>query len=1071
MKASILIVCATFASCGFAATADTGIRAGENQIVGQELETDTTFKESISVAPWGSLVKLGAGTWTLPYSSIWQCNAFNLNVLGGKINFTFDNAGQNITATSVLQNAELWLDASKNVATRESGKLCWNDCRESQDAAVYSYPGAISGNVKNNPVPTDCNGRKMMFFNGAESGSWMYFETAERPGTPLHYTDVKHIFLVADFDTCYTYVLGGKWAHHFMIGSDLDSTSINQTYWSKGGANSEAIYKAATYVNGTRIDGTTTVVGRGLRIIEIAFPDLSPTFFSFFNETDTPRYMGGDYLGEAIFFKRALTDEERLDINSYLAQKWFGTSHPESVSLSLAQGTEASVSVDDAEVKSVGVRGEGLLTKTGGGTLEINPDTALCRSGTLHIKEGMVKTVNPSVNYSFLSGENVAVEADSKNGLTLKSVAGESGSILKTGSGELRIDALPHDACELTVAAGELTLVGKSAVNTLAPAVKMEAIIPNASFEEFAKSGASDRKFNNNETVHGWTFGDTGNAWFVCPSKLPADSWMIGSQPYAPYAAPDGEVVLILNGKTVISTTVTFPQQGAYELTFKTTTRDGSKANNSSAFEGMPYDIQLIRDDNVMTVAHFRAFRNNGFKLNRFLIPHVETGDYTLRIAAAESDDRKLPVDGCTNFDDFRMTFAGDKCEASIPVPNGDFETTDFLYSNYESFTAEPSPKGWTLVQGGIGGEGGMPDVGALCYGFNRHWNSGSAKYGNTVLFFCSNGGEAVSGVFHVPAGRYHLRFRGGRWGTGSDWKWHDHCLMAVPAVSGSVSVAGEKTTLAALEVGNNVYCQYEFPETIEVKSGTDDIVVSLNQTVEDAGLHLDEVCFVPERELVRNGGFEKDESWEFEKPEGSNANAQYYDYSWGQQWFGYSRHEGKRYLLLTGLGRARQEIYFPEVGCYRVSFRVCARYDSAQYRNNQMRLYVKKDGIEKEIAKTRKVSATEFGAYTYLFRIDEPGTYEFGMEGIVNADKTLRVDGVGIERVHEAETPDISRSTSLAVENGAKLRLDFTGTLQLRQLKLGGHSVSGIVDASRFPEFLSGPGALFSRPLMVIVK
>ena len=138
MKASILIVCATFASCGFAATADTGIRAGENQIVGQELETDTTFKESISVAPWGSLVKLGAGTWTLPYSSIWQCNAFNLNVLGGKINFTFDNAGQNITAPSVLQNAELWLDASKNVATRESGELCWNECRETQDTAVNS---------------------------------------------------------------------------------------------------------------------------------------------------------------------------------------------------------------------------------------------------------------------------------------------------------------------------------------------------------------------------------------------------------------------------------------------------------------------------------------------------------------------------------------------------------------------------------------------------------------------------------------------------------------------------------------------------------------------------------------------------------------------------------------------------------------------------------------------------------------------------------------------------------------------------------------------------------------------
>ena len=53
----------------------------------------------------------------------------------------------------------------------------------------------------------------------------------------------------------------------------------------------------------------------------------------------------------------------------------------------------------------------------------------------------------------------------------------------------------------------------------------------------------------------------------------------------------------------------------------------------------------------------------------------------------------------------------------------------------------------------------------------------------------------------------------------------------------------------------------------------------------------------------------------------------------------------------------------------------------------------------------------------------------------------------------------------TVRVAAGAKLRLDFGGTLPVAGLRLGSRAVAGTVSAATHPEFISGPGALEVKP------
>lgn len=83
-----------------------------------------------------------------------------------------------------------------------------------------------------------------------------------------------------------------------------------------------------------------------------------------------------------------------------------------------------------------------------------------------------------------------------------------------------------------------------------------------------------------------------------------------------------------------------------------------------------------------------------------------------------------------------------------------------------------------------------------------------------------------------------------------------------------------------------------------------------------------------------------------------------------------------------------------------------------------------------------------------------------------MGVDHTTAIDAVSIRRVIGVGDglPDVSERLSVKVDVGAKLSLDFDGTLYLNALYLGGHAVRGEVSAETHPEFVEGPGRMYAK-------
>ena len=62
------------------------------------------------------------------------------------------------------------------------------------------------------------------------------------------------------------------------------------------------------------------------------------------------------------------------------------------------------------------------------------------------------------------------------------------------------------------------------------------------------------------------------------------------------------------------------------------------------------------------------------------------------------------------------------------------------------------------------------------------------------------------------------------------------------------------------------------------------------------------------------------------------------------------------------------------------------------------------------------------------------------------------------------------SRDAHNNAATGAKLRLDYPGTIRLDRLELGGRGVSGTVTAARYPDYISGPGAVEVRAKATVI-
>jgi len=160
----------------------------------------------------------------------------------------------------------------------------------------------------------------------------------------------------------------------------------------------------------------------------------------------------------------------------------------------------------------------------------------------------------------------------------------------------------------------------------------------------------------------------------------------------------------------------------------------------------------------------------------------------------------------------------------------------------------------------------------------------------------------------------------------------------------------------------------------------------------------------------------------------------------------------------------------------YRLKFRTHSRpngpnggYGSGQ---NPIETYLTKEGVTYAIG-WQHTGNTNFIEHVMDFRVPAAGSYDLSLRGLCDGtagriwpsgrDQSTLLDDVSVVRLGEdvEETADLPETVAIAVDENARLRLDFLGTNKVRRLTLGGKRVTGLVSAATHPDFVQGPGTL----------
>ena len=108
---------------------------------------------------------------------------------------------------------------------------------------------------------------------------------------------------------------------------------------------------------------------------------------------------------------------------------------------------------------------------------------------------------------------------------------------------------------------------------------------------------------------------------------------------------------------------------------------------------------------------------------------------------------------------------------------------------------------------------------------------------------------------------------------------------------------------------------------------------------------------------------------------------------------------------------------------------------------------------------------------HVWHFRVASRGTYRLYLQGADywagqfasdGKNHCTVLDGVSLKKVRDELTaPALPETLKIVVSEGARLRLDFDGTVDVGRLVLGGSGVHGTVSAATHPDFIQGRGVL----------
>ena len=1137
-----------------------GVSVGYRQLGAVDVPNGVVSNvDSVVLGDQATLYKTGAGTLAVNGGALKSVTDERLTVLEGAVSVTTSADADFTTPPAVCDIAAFWVNASSVATTNgivaegETPPVYvskWLDVRETNPSSptrIYAlprwctseaYPATLYGI---DPVPVTFDGRDSVYFGGKTSGQYMRWY---KGGAAKSISLIRHVFVVQAITNCVGHFIGNTSAgrggpYLNSIGKETMAYDGTTAFAYPRADIAKPTGSAGYYLDGVKVDARFTPAKRAWQLWEIDYHDSLPSANNFgycgFQEGQILKgRQGMDYIGEVIVFTNRLKEAERAAVERYLLAKWDLPQRkqnlafrPACMELALTEGASATVSgVGGSVSKPLAIAGAGTVTKDGDGTLALGPTDGLGFTGDFIWNAGKVRfqggnlpalTVGAREKYAFsnYSGTSSAsLAGDAASGITCtKTTDAEAGTVQTTGNGWLRVHTVSNNVKKIKVGMGTanlgsvLQLEGRTRALATGPtAGGARATFPNPDLEipfTITDTTFDRRGVTSGNTLNGWT-SRAGTFNIMCTQAPRSNNtWARWVDDGIEIPRP-GTNILQQVGAGTVSTTVSVPAAGVYELSFDAASRysydNGTSINTAKNFFyadqqpqaeiylGSTWETREKVGDMPLGCRHFERYR--------YRIEVPSAGNWILGFRTVDSGG-----DACLYMDNFEMVrVAEPTTEETFKIPNGNFDrlvrpTSDLsLYHPYVhgKFCTLNEVEGWTfsvmnpdvycgnrLTNGVIGVvTSGTPiDNG----GYMQMFPLADAVQGSAALVLVSTGGIATT-TFTVPPGTWRLRALARRYPLNyiSDL-WH----TATPSLKAFLT-RGDSTTveLGTVKPATQVMTQMIWPTAFTV-AADEQVTLTLRQAAGNAIGMLDDLELVKEAtmdngNLIANPGFEGNNNWTGYRVSAPTSTTYWVggpvSHTDRPQHWGYSVFEGTSRLRLQNLGAVRQDLTVPQAGLYRFTMHVRARADDSGYGNNPVRVSLSQGATTNVLAVTPTLYSRNWMEITYLANIPTTGTWRLAIEGLCRPDRIEReaaggskadidahIDCVSLVRCLDTidAAPSLPHNVKIEVAKGAQLLLDYTGTAKCGPVKYDGVVHIGTIDASTCPDFVTGMGTL----------
>jgi hypothetical protein len=939
--------------------------------------------------------------------------------------------GTETSATPALPSAlasaaAFWVSAEQNVTADENGLVTrWNDVREPDiTASAFKYPCATNGLAAHQPTlaadETGLAGKHYLDF-----GNWggtLYDNPAAKWLIFSRVLKVRGLFIV--FGT-QNKIAPGTGSVTLVGISNAAPFAGNQTsLWHSSSITMAD--KCRNYFDRVNRSGVNlALTDKDYHLIE-TLPYSATAIETFAKDRTLEYYSGGSRICEAILFTNDVSETERLGVQDYLWRKWLDKPEDTLGTVAVHSGAAAELPGTDVIAR---IAGHGSVIQTGGNAVveDIGGEDAF--QGSVTLAGGTVSAIGMMPRFA------IAEAGQTLTAATGTVVRGEAaaGIAVKDGTGDLRVSRFAGGIEALRVAQGILRLDPEPTDET-APAALPSAAVNDPSFEAFLANNTGDGLYNMTPagsaavTKNGWTFDRTAYATGGFLIGIAYDTtgvlMPVGS-------APDGHATLYLNCGTA-TTTFTVPANGFYRLSFKVGRRGSTTVRK--------FKVVLDGTDFWETYSYEYSFIGYARRL-----PFLTAGTtHTLSFVSLPASATDFA--GVAFIDDIRID-AERLCETepvSVAITNPSFEKPYYLCIGDGSPVivnpVDSDNLGWTFKN-----SGGIARI--VRKNFDDGFLPGETPDG---LFMAKLGGtgSVSQAVAVLTPGRYRLKFQ----------------------ICGRMDVLGQRTDVLWDGVRLN-------------RTGTDDILwreisVALPDVAEAGDHTLLFQGIVPGRcsqiddirierigdiceNLLANGDFESGyDGWTFANNTGlltENRAA-----AWGSLPI---RGTNSAYIITNNA--FSQTVTVPAAGRYTLRFATHGRNETLEpwpryYHEFEVLFGGQRIGIIRNGRgeTTRKAE----------FHVTPPaaGEYEVAFRGIsCSFPEVSFIDDVSLTAEAASGTEDLTgcfpKTSVIDVAEGAKLALDFEGTLPLKTVRYAGKTVGGTLNAATHPEFIIGRGTIFS--------